>query len=163
MGNILSSDKLIVNFRVPIYRSSQIKIDQKVIIKFTDLTGTNLFQGKIARVSNLVTEATSELEVNVEVEILDTDLKNLKPGYDVRVEVITSHNDEYLLVKRFSVIDENGEKYIYVAQDGKAVKTKIEVGIQSEGEYEVLNLPEGTKVILNPFVVEDGDSIKEID
>ncbi|WP_300621975.1 HlyD family efflux transporter periplasmic adaptor subunit [uncultured Fusobacterium sp.] len=163
LGNILSSDKLIVNFRVPIYRSSQIKIDQKVIIKFTDLTGTNLFQGKIARVSNLVTEATSELEVNVEVEILDTDLKNLKPGYDVRVEVITSHNDEYLLVKRFSVIDENGEKYIYVAQDGKAVKTKIEVGIQSEGEYEVLNLPEGTKVILNPFVVENGDSIKEID
>lgn len=109
LGNILSSDKLIVNFRVPIYHSSQIKIDQKVIIKFTDLTGTNLFQGKIARVSNLVTEATSELEVNVEVEILDTDLKNLKPGYDVRVEVITSHNDEYLLVKRFSVIDENGE------------------------------------------------------
>lgn len=163
LGYILSRDKLIVNFKVPIYYSSQIKIDQKVNIKFTDLTGTNIFQGRISRVSNIVTEIKSEPEVNVEIEILDKDLKNLKPGYDVSVEVLTNHTDEYLLVKRFSVLDENGEKYLFIVKDGKAIKTKVEVGIQSEEEYEILNLPIGTKIILNPFVVQDGDTIKEID
>lgn len=162
LGYLISGDKLIANFKIPVYQSSKFKIGQRVNIKFTDMNGSYVLQGKISRVSNLVTESNSRLEVNVEVEIIDQDVKGLKPGYDVLIEVLTQDRNEYLLVKRFSVLNENGEKYLYVVKDGKAIKTKIQTGIQSDEDYEVLNLPVGTKVILNPFVVKDGDRIEEI-
>ncbi|MGL4628107.1 MAG: efflux RND transporter periplasmic adaptor subunit [Cetobacterium sp.] len=163
IGVLASGDNLVVSIRVPVYGASKIKAGQKVNVKFGDFTGISHYKGEVSRVSNFATESGSKLGIDVEIEILEGDLTLLKPGYRVEVQVLSSEMKEYLLVKRFSVIEENGKKYIYTIEDGKAVKKEIIVGVQGETDYEVLNLNEGTKIILNPFVINDGDVVEEIE
>jgi len=161
IGVLASGENLVVSIRVPVYGASKIKIGQKVKIKFGDFTGINHYTGEVSRVSNFATESGNKLGIDVEISILEGDKSSLKPGYRVEVEILRSEMKEYLLVKRFSVIEEEGKKYIYTIQDGKALKKEILVGVQGETDYEVLNLPEGTKIILNPFVINDGDLVEE--
>lgn len=163
IGVLSSGENLIVNIRVPVYQASKIKPGQKVNIKFSDFSGTRKYIGEVSRVSNFATETGNRLGIDAEIDIKDGDIKGLKPGYMVEVEVLDSAQDEYLSVKKFSVIEENGKKYIFILNGDKALKREIEVGAQGDSDYEVLNMPEGTKVILNPFVVKDGDKIEVID
>lgn len=163
VGIIASGEDLIVNIKVPLYQASKIKTGQRVNVKFSDFSGTKIYLGEVARVSNFATDSENKLGVDVEIKLLDENIKDLKPGYRVEVEILTSNIEEYLLVKKFSVIEENGKKYIYILQDGKALKKEIETGIQGYSDYEVLNISEGTKIILNPFIVNDGDIIEEVD
>ncbi|MGL5312807.1 MAG: efflux RND transporter periplasmic adaptor subunit, partial [Peptostreptococcaceae bacterium] len=161
IGVLASGDNLVVSIRVPVFGASKIKVGQKVNIKFGDFTGISHYKGEVSRVSNFATESGSKLGIDVEIDILEGDMALLKPGYRVEVQVLSSEMKEYLLVKRFSVIEEAGKKFIYTIEDGKAVKKEILVGVQGETDYEVLNLVQGTKIILNPFVINDGDVVEE--
>lgn len=162
IGVLSSGENLIVNIRVPVYQASKVKAGQRVNMKFSDFSGTSRYTGEVSRVSNFATESGSRLAIDAEIDIKDENINELKPGYMVEVEIINSAQEEYLLVKKFSVIEEGGKKYIFVLEGDKALKKEIEVGAQGDSDYEVLNVPEGTKIILNPFVVKDGDKIEVI-
>ncbi|MGL5989226.1 efflux RND transporter periplasmic adaptor subunit [Cetobacterium sp.] len=162
IGMLSSGENYIVNIRVPVYQASKIKIGQKVRVKFSDFSGTEKYNGEISRVSNFATESSNRLGIDAEIELKDENLKSLKPGYMVEVEVSNSAQENYLLVKKFSVREENGDKYVFVLKDDKAVKKIVEIGAEGDSDYEVLNLSEGTKIILNPFAVKEGDKIEVV-
>ena len=67
------------------------------------------------------------------------------------------------LINSFSVIEENGEHYVYINENGKAKKQKIKVGARTANSYEVLDLPVGTEVIVNPFKVRNGEKVRIVD
>ncbi|MGL4944880.1 MAG: efflux RND transporter periplasmic adaptor subunit [Fusobacteriaceae bacterium] len=162
IGVLSSGENLVVNIRVPVYQASKIKVGQSVNVKFADFSGTERYSGVVSRVSNFATETGSRLGIDAEIDLKGEIIKNLKPGYMVEVEVLNSQKEEYLLVKKFSVIEERGKKFVYILEDNRAVKKEIEVGAEGDSDYEILNMAEGTKVILNPFVVKDGDTVEEI-
>lgn len=162
IGTLASGEKLVVNVKIPIYQASKIKIGQRANIKFSDFSGTKKYVGEVSRVSNFATESGNKLGIDAEINILEGDGRDLKPGYRVDVEILSSEKEEYLLVKKFSVLEENNKKYIFVLNKNIAKKLEVEVGAEGESDYEVLNVPEGTKVILNPFIVQDGDRVEEI-
>ena len=41
-------------------------------------------------------------------------------------------------------------------------KTEVTVGAKTSTEYEVLNLPLGTEVVINPFKVNNGERVKAV-
>lgn len=163
VGLLASGEDLIVDIKVPLYQASKIRNGQIANIKFSDFSGTKNYLGEVNRVSNFATDIGNRLGIDVEIQLLDKDIRDLKPGYRVEVEIKTSNNEKYLLVKKFSVIEENGKKYIYILENGKALKKEIETGVQGDSDYEVLNINEGTKIILNPFIVNNGDIVQEVD
>ncbi|MCK5779624.1 MAG: hypothetical protein KAH04_01295, partial [Psychrilyobacter sp.] len=64
------------------------------------------------------------------------------------------------VVDAFSILEDNGKYYAFIVEDGKAKRIEVEVGIKTLSKYEVLNLPLGTKIIINPFKVTQGEKVK---
>ncbi|MEG0730130.1 MAG: hypothetical protein RR421_02335, partial [Cetobacterium sp.] len=66
------------------------------------------------------------------------------------------------LVDSFSVLEENERFFVYMVKDGVIEKVPVEIGAQTNLKYEILNLPVGTKIVINPSRVKSGQRVKEI-
>ena len=67
-----------------------------------------------------------------------------------------------LMVNSFSVVEDSGEYFVYINDNGRAQKQKVKVGLRDSNGYEVLDLPAGTEIIVNPFKVRNGEKIKVV-
>ena len=99
----------------------------------------------------------------IAVEVLVTEPNSLRPGFVADVELSTKPKKDVLMINSFSVIEESGNYYVYVVENGKAKKQKVNIGFKSSNNYEVLDLVEGTEVIVNPFKVKEGVKVKVVD
>ena len=99
----------------------------------------------------------------IAVEVLVTEPNSLRPGFVADVELSTKPKKDVLMINSFSVIEESGNYYVYVVENGKAKKQKVNIGFKSSNNYEVLDLAEGTEVIVNPFKVKEGVKVKVVD
>ena len=99
----------------------------------------------------------------IAVEVLVTESNSLRPGFVADVELSTKPKKDVLMINSFSVIEESGNYYVYVVENGKAKKQKVNIGFKSSNNYEVLDLAEGTEVIVNPFKVKEGLKVKVVD
>ena len=106
------------------------------------------------------------------------DRMKIRPGMSVRADIYTETSDETLAVPVQAVLfdedteeDGKGEKeqsYVFVMQDGKAIRKDVEVGISSDSDQEITDgLEEGELVIVGPFRIlrhlNDGDGVEEAD
>ena len=99
----------------------------------------------------------------IAVEVLVTEPNSLRPGFVADVELSTKPKKDVLMINSFSVIEESGNYYVYVVENGKAKKQKVNIGFKSSNNYEVLDLAEGTEVIVNPFKVRNGEKVRIVD
>lgn len=99
----------------------------------------------------------------IAVEVLVTEPNSLRPGFVADVELSTKPKKDVLMINSFSVIEESGNYYVYIVENGKAKKQKVSIGFKSSNNYEVLDLAEGTEVIVNPFKVKEGVKVKVVD
>jgi HlyD family secretion protein len=118
------------------------------------------FVGRVTRVGYMPTQSilsTAEQSTTFEVEItLDSTAPQLRPGMNVRVEIVTAELDSVLVVPvqaagRREVKGRETET-VFLVKDGKAVLTPIRTGKSSETDMEVtegLNL--GDEVITGPY------------
>jgi hypothetical protein len=95
----------------------------------------------------------------IEVEVSLENSKGLKPGYATTVEIAGNSRDQVKLVDSIAVMEENGKNYVYVYDGEKVKKTLVEIGAKTLSKYEVLNLDEGTEIVLNTYQVKDGDKV----
>ncbi|PKN77722.1 MAG: efflux RND transporter periplasmic adaptor subunit [Candidatus Cloacimonetes bacterium HGW-Cloacimonetes-1] len=74
----------------------------------------------------------------VEAELNNTD-KSFAPGItaDIRLSILSKPNS--IVVDRQNIVTENGESYVWIAKDDKAVKTPITVGLDNQLQFEVLS------------------------
>ena len=102
----------------------------------------------------------------------------IRPGMSVRADIYTQSSEETLAVPVQAVLydDELGEDetvkdkkeqtYVFVMENGKAVRKDVEVGISSDSDQEVIEgLEKGEMVITGPFRVlrdlNEGDAVEE--
>ena len=67
------------------------------------------------------------------------------------------------MINSFSVQESDGRYYVYVVENGVAKKQEVKVGGRTTSSYEVLDLPIGTKVVVNPFKIKNGDKVKVVE
>ena len=154
-----------VNVEVPLYQSSAIAKGQPAIIVSRDSDGDKQYKGKVEKVSTADVDSkyskTKEKVIQVEVSI---DEKNdLRPGFIADVEISGQAKTAVPVVNSFSVIEEDGEYFVYINDGGRARKQKVNVGARTVNSYEILDLPVGTQVIVNPFKVRNGDQIRVVE
>ena len=65
-------------------------------------------------------------------------------------------------VPSFSVLEEGEKSYVYIVDGGRVRKTEVKIGAKTSTDYEVLNLPLGTDVVVNPFKVTNGERVKAV-
>lgn len=155
-----------VSVEVPLYQAATIKKGQPALVIYRDFDGDVEYEGIVERVSTAAVASKYERGRNskvIQVEIGVKGNNNLSPGFMVDVEISGQAKTSVPIVNSFSVIEENGEYYVYINDEGRARKQKVSVGARTSGSYEVLDLPVGTQVIVNPFKVRNGEKVRIVD
>ena len=132
------------------------------------------------------TQGQASLSFLVKILLDEQDTFVIRPGMSVRADIYTQSSEEALAVpvqavlyeEDFGADDENGDSdsdkgskeqtYVFVMEDGKAVRKDIETGISSDSDQEIKSgLEEGETVIIGPFRtlrdLADGDEVEEME
>lgn len=130
---------------------AEVKVGQKVEIT-APVLGQQVLYGQVKQIYPLAEEKESALGVvqrRVPVIISLNDSSILKPGYEVRVAIITAMRKNVLLVPRQAVRTlENGKQQVMLVQDNRVKYQFVTVGINDKDNVEVISgLKEGLAVI----------------
>ena len=156
---------------------AQIKENQMADI-FTAAYPDTPLSGTIQSIATVARAKIGQQSLSFLVKILldEQDTMTIRPGMSVRADIYTESSEEALTVPVQAVrydeeLDEevkgqDEQAFVFVMEDGKAVRKDVEVGISSDSDQEILEgLEEGQVVITGPFRVlrhlQDGEEVEE--
>ncbi len=150
-----------IKMEIPVYQAKWVVPGQKASITMRDSAEATTYEGTVKSVSKAakVVKTGNYEDRIIEVEVALENSKGLKPGYATTVEIAGNSRDQVKLVDSIAVMEENGKNYVYVYEGEKVKKTQVEIGAKTLSKYEVLNLDEGTEIVLNTYQVKDGDRV----
>lgn len=129
----------------------------------TKLTGDKIIKGKVSSVSQVF----NGIGYEVEIEICDNETEiQLRPNIDAITNIYIIKSDDKFAVQYDSVIEENGEQYVFRAiPDGSkytAEKIKVKTGLESDYYVEILEseLKEGDMILGNSQRYSDGQTVR---
>ena len=105
-----------------------------------------VFEGKVARINTGLDLNTRTLQAEIEIPNLS---RLLKPGMFARIEVVLLEKPEVLAIPSNAVMENQGEKFVYLLEGNKAARRPIVTGIEQDRFVEVREgLKEGDQVIV---------------
>jgi RND family efflux transporter MFP subunit len=117
---------------------------------------TNVYSGRIARLSPALDEATRTLRVEADVPRQGS----LRPGLFARAQIIVTEQEEGLTVPAEAIITFAGLEKVVVVVDGKAVEKVVATGRRGPGWVEVTSgLEKGEAVVLSPGGLRTGQRV----
>jgi len=136
--------------------------------------------GVIQSIASVARKEPGQASLSFLVKILldEQDSMIIRPGMSVRADIYTQSSEEALAVPVQAVLfDEESEEddagkeeqtYVFVMEDGKAVRKDVEIGISSDSDQEITaGLEEGEVIIFGPFRIlkhlNDGEAVEEAD
>lgn len=154
---IVDLDPLRADLFVPERELARLKAGQVATINIDALPG-KLFSGQIARISPVVDPRTGTFKATVEVSDEDG---VLKPGMFARCSIVYDVHRNSLLVPRAAIVDDEGQSYVYVVEEGVASRRVIATSYESNGFVEVTNgLTDSDRVIVvGQTSVKDGGEV----
>jgi HlyD family secretion protein len=161
---------------------AQVRVGQRADI-FTAAYPDTPLKGTIQSIASVARQTPGQASLSFLVKILVDEQEELKirPGMSVRADIYTQTSEKTLAVVVQAVLydedlgEEEGEDsgkeeqtYVFVMEDGKAVRRDVEVGISSDSDQEITSgLKEGEIIVSGPFRVlrnlNDGDEIEEVE
>ena len=133
--NLESIDPLKVDFRVPEVYMRQVQVGQQLQIQLDALPGRT-FEGKVFAVNPLIDAAGRAVVIRAMVRNPDT---SLRPGMFTRVRLITRDVQDALILPEQALVPQGDQQFVYRIVDGKALRTKVDVGQRRDSKVEILN------------------------
>jgi HlyD family secretion protein len=142
--------RLLVDVEVSEVDINQIELGQSVSIEL-DASPGRVYQGEVVEIAQDSQPTQGVVNYLVTVEIIDPD-EEIKPGMTAAVSVIVSSLDNVLLVPNRAVRLFDGERVVYIVQDGELMPVTVILGASSDLYSEVVggDLKEGDLIVLNP-------------
>lgn len=154
---IVRIDKLKVVVDVPEKDVSYTRTGQRVTVLQAEVNGGGIGRrGRIISVSYLADEMTRTYRSKVEIDNSDG---YLRPGMIVRVKFVRRTIDDAIVVPLYAVIDRDGEKFVFVVEDGTAVRRLVRLGPIINGKVVVFGgVQEGEHLVIKgqQLVVDGG-------
>ncbi len=132
--NLESIDPLKVDFRVPEIYLKQVQVGQTLQISLDALPGRT-YDGKVFAINPLVDAPGRAIVIRAIVHNPDT---ALRPGMFARVRLITKEEREALVVPEQALVPQGEDQYVYRVVDGKAVRTRVDVGQRRDARVEIV-------------------------
>jgi RND family efflux transporter MFP subunit len=130
-----------------------VKMGQPAFITGSGFNGN--YNGIVSRIypssGQVQTDSGSENMVNIIISINNLD-KNLRPGLDTNVTIKTAVRDGTIVVPFESILqDDNGQEYVFVFKNGRAIRQNITTGDEYDTGVEVLTgITAGETIIDDP-------------
>lgn len=159
--SIVPEGSYMIKIDAPLFKASMIEVGDKATVIFKDGRVEKSYNGIVEKVGQgaVMSDNKNFYDKIIEVYIKLESTHGLKLGYYTSVNIQGGKTDDLLSVNSFSVLGEGGTHYVYVLENGIAKKTLVELGKESNSKVEIMNLPEGTPIIVNPFKVKDGEKV----
>ncbi|MDK2810637.1 MAG: HlyD family secretion protein [Petroclostridium sp.] len=154
---VVDLSTVMVEIQVPENTINKIKLGDKVAVKIGS-AGIDSIEGTIESISYTADSNTRNYPVKIRI----SNEKNLlKGGMFAEVLIPVAKADQALAVPLSAVLDEDRQKMIYVAVDGKAQKKEIKTGLADDKFIQVLQgISENEEIIVKgQDFVQDGTKI----
>ena len=154
IANIEEVDPLKVDFRVPEIYLKKIAVGQALQITL-DAFPNQTYEGKVYAINPLVDAAGRSIVIRAQVKNTDA---RLRPGMFARVRLLIDESRDSMLIPEQALIPQGDEQYVFKVVDGRALRSKVEIGQRREGKVEILNglAREDVVVIAGQFKIRDG-------
>lgn len=134
------------NKTVTFYVTEQVRkgleLGQPVTVEYSG----NTYEGAITEISGVVDAAVGQFEVEVVID----GAQDLPDGLAVELTTTAYQADDALLIPSDALYFENGEAYVYLMQDGAAVRANVEIGLYTADTIAVTGgLSQGDQVIVS--------------
>lgn len=158
---------------------AQVEVGQPADIYAAAYPDTAL-HGTVQTIAAVARQTPGQQSLSFLVKILLDDQDELKilPGMSVRADIYTQSSTETLAVPIQAIrFDEESEDdgenstdqpYVFLVDDGKAVRRDVKTGISSDSDQEILEgVEENDRIISGPFRVlrhlNEGDPVEEVE
>lgn len=143
---------LLVDVQVSEVDINQVEVGQDVTLSFDAILAEE-YHGIVIDVARAGTTLEGVVDFTVTIKLTDVD-EEVKPGMTAAVNIVVSQLKDVLLVPNRAVRIRDGQRVVYVLQNGEVVPVEITLGASSETNSEVIegNLKVGDSILLNPPV-----------
>lgn len=139
-----SISSLKMDFRVPEVYAPKLKPGQNVALR-VDAYPDEVFNGKIYALEPSMDEKTRTVMARAEVPNGQT---KLRPGMFARVNVLLESRADALWLPEQAIWPQGADSFVYKVVNGKAMLTKVEIGLRRPGRVEIANgVAEGDQVV----------------
>ena len=158
--SVADVEPLLARIHIPEKRMHQIREGQEAKLTI-DSRPDRSFVGQVRMISPRVDPQSGTVKVTLEIP---TTRNLLKPGMFATVQIITERRPGTLLVPKKALILETDEDDVFVLAQGKARRTRIELGLTEGDRVEVLaGLAEGDRVVtVGQEGLKDGAAVREV-
>lgn len=129
---------------------NRVKVGQPVHLTFDAILAKE-YEGEVVEVSPVGNLAAGLVNFKVTIRLVDAD-EDVRPGMTAAVNVVVSQLEEVLLVPNRAVRVVEGERVVYVLNNGELEMVNIQLGASADLYSEVAggDLKSGDQVVLNP-------------
>ena len=160
---VVKIDKLKVNVDVPEKDVPYVKSGQKVQVLPAEVNVSGIGRsGRIIHVSYLADRNTRTYLTKIRIDNSDG---FLRPGMIVRVKFVRSVIEDAIVAPLYAIMDREGEKYVFVEEDGIAVKREVHLGPIINGKVVVFGgIQEGERLVIKgQQLLLDGGPVKVVE
>lgn len=134
------------NKTVTFYVTEQVRKGLELGQPVTVAYNGNSYAGAITEISGVVDAAVGQFEVEAVID----GAQDLPDGLAVELTTTAYQADDALLIPSDALYFENGEAYVYLMQDGAAVRANVEIGLYTADTIAVTGgLSQGDQVIVS--------------
>lgn len=155
---IVRMDPLRLKAEIPERESHTVHSGQDV--RVTVEGDTNVYTGKIMRLSPVIAEQNRML-------LVEADVRNngkLRPGSFVRAEIVTNDAKMAVTVPNNAIVTFAGIEKVITVQNGKAVEKPITTGRRNAEFTEIVaGISVGEKVVVDPGNLQSGQAVEVVD
>ena len=156
--DIVRMDPLRLRAEIPERESRTVRTGQDV--RVTVEGDTNVYLGKIMRLSPVIAEQNRMLVVEADVRNNGT----LRPGSFAHAEIVTNDAKMAVTVPNNAIVTFAGIEKVIVVQNGKALERPITTGRRSTEFTEIVaGVNVGEKVIVDPGNLQSGQAVEVVD
>jgi membrane fusion protein, multidrug efflux system len=132
--NLEKTDPIKVDFKVPELFQSKVRVGQSLAVTLDALPGKN-FNGTVYAVNPQLDAAGRAVVMRAQ---MNNSNAGLKPGMFARVRLVLADTGPTVVVPEQAVFMQGEEQVMYRVIDGRAQRTKVEVGQRREGKAEIV-------------------------
>ncbi|BDU49929.1 efflux RND transporter periplasmic adaptor subunit [Haliovirga abyssi] len=159
MFSVINTSEMIVEVGISGKDFMDLEKKDKVRIYIEDLD--KWYNGEVYEMNPSASEGTDKFKVKIKLKNPDN---RIQVGMYVKAEIDTKTINGILVPKKAIVID-NLSKYIFISENGKAKKMRVETGIENGNNIEILskNIKAGDEIIIEgQYTLENNSLINEV-
>ncbi len=132
---LINTHPIKLEFRVPEIYLSEVQIGQTVDVRVDAFRG-EVFRGKVYAIAPQVDVAGRSFTVRAQIPNHDG---RLVPGLFAQIELVLERKENALLIPEAALMPAGDRQYVYRIEQGKAVRSEVNLGMRQGDRVEVLS------------------------